>query len=72
MQFVTSYKAWGGKQVKKDATVERKIASPLYDGHIIYNEHLTAIKMKKSTLVLNKPIYAGMAILDLSKLGLHS
>ena len=71
MQFVTSYKAWGKKQVKKDATVERKIASPLYDGHIIYNEHLTAIKMKKPTLVLNKPIYAGMCILDLSKLTMY-
>ena len=47
--------------------MERKIASPLYNGHIIFNEDLAAIKMKKKELVLNKPIYAGMCILDLSK-----
>ena len=45
----------------------RAPASPLYDGHIIYNEDLAAIKLKKKELVLNKPIYAGMCILDLSK-----
>ena len=71
MHFVTSYKSWGKKAVKKESTVERKIASPLYDGHVIYNDDLTAIKMKKSTIVLNKPIYAGMAILDLSKLHMY-
>lgn len=71
MHFVTSYESWGAKAVKKESTVEKKIASPLYDGHIIYNEDLTAIKMKKPTIVLNKPIYAGMAILDLSKLHMY-
>eukprot|EP01050_Picozoa_sp_SAG11_P066300 SAG11_NODE_46659_length_134_cov_2086.885714_1_plen_35_part_10 len=35
MQFVTSYEAWGQKAVKKDSTVEKKIASPLYDGFTI-------------------------------------
>ena len=67
MSFVTSNSAWGDHAVKHDRTVERKIASPLYDGHIIYNEDLAAIKMKKKEMVLNKPIYAGMCILDLSK-----
>ena len=43
------------------------MASPLYDGHIIFSNDLTAIKQKKKSLVLNKPIYAGMCILDLSK-----
>eukprot|EP01048_Picozoa_sp_COSAG05_P009253 COSAG05_NODE_747_length_7566_cov_10.990759_1_plen_58_part_00 len=33
-----------------------------------YNEHLAAIKQKKKkSLTLNKPIYAGMYILDLSR-----
>ena len=32
---------------------------------------LTAIKMKKKELLLNKPIYAGMCILDLSKLHMY-
>ena len=71
MKFVTSNSMWGGKSVKNDRTVERNIASPLYDGHIIYSEDLTAIKMKKKQLMLNKPIFAGMAILDLSKLHMY-
>jgi hypothetical protein len=48
-----------------------KIANPLYDGHIIYNDSLTAIKKRKKTIILNKPIYCGMAILDLSKLHMY-
>ena len=43
----------------------------MYDGHIIYNEDLAAIKQKKKDLLLNKPIYAGMCILDLSKLHMY-
>eukprot|EP01051_Picozoa_sp_SAG22_P040539 SAG22_NODE_21930_length_252_cov_3.248366_1_plen_35_part_10 len=34
------------------SAVEKKLASPLYDGHIIYNESRAAIKMKKKTIVL--------------------
>eukprot|EP01052_Picozoa_sp_SAG31_P017937 SAG31_NODE_1250_length_9118_cov_4.047344_6_plen_375_part_00 len=68
IHFVTAQERWGKHATKKPLTLQRKLASPLYNGHIIYNEHLTAIKMKKKTITLNKPIYAGMAILDLSKL----
>ena len=71
ISFVTSNGEWGDHAVKKDRTVERKLASPLYDGHIIYNEDLVAIKQKKKELLLNKPIYAGMCILDLSKLHMY-
>ena len=45
MDFVTSNSNWGDHAVKLDRTVGRKIASPLYDGHMIYNEDLAAIKM---------------------------
>ena len=72
MSFVTSNSKWGDHATKLDRTVERKLASPLYDGHIIYNEDLVAIKQKKKELVFNKPIYAGMAILDLSKLHMYT
>ena len=63
--------SWGKNATKNDRTIERKLASPLYDGHIIYNEDLAAIKQKKKDLLLNKPIYAGMCILDLSKLHMY-
>jgi hypothetical protein len=71
ISFVTSNSEYGGLAPKHDRTVERKLASPLYDGHIIYNNDLVAIKQKKKSLVLNKPIYAGMCILDLSKLWMY-
>ena len=67
----TSNRTWGKNATKNDRTIERKLASPLYDGHIIYNEDLAAIKQKKKDLLLNKPIYAGMCILDLSKLHMY-
>ena len=67
IKFVTSNSEYGGLCPKHDRTVERKLASHLYDGHIIFSNDLTAIKQKKKSLVLNKPIYAGMCILDLSK-----
>ena len=47
IDFVTTNESWGKHSTKKMSTIERKIASPLYDGHIIYNDTLTAIKKKK-------------------------
>lgn len=68
MEFISSNSAWGEHAIKHDRTVARKLASPLYNGHVIYNADLAAVKRKKKLLVLNKAIYAGMSILDLSKL----
>ena len=42
-------------------------AKPTYDGSNIINENLVAVRMKKPRVLLNKPIYVGMCILDLSK-----
>ena len=38
----------------------------------MFNENLLAIKRIKEELVLNRPIYVGMTILDLSKLLMHA
>ena len=43
----------------------------MYTDHIIYSEDLAAIMLRKGTLVMNKPIYAGLSILDLSKLWMY-
>ena len=43
-------------------------AKPNYNGSTIINENLVAVRMKKHRVLLNKPIYIGMCILDLSKL----
>ncbi|XP_061170624.1 uncharacterized protein LOC133180019 [Saccostrea echinata] len=37
----------------------------------IFNSHLVGVKNKKVKLLLNKPIYIGMTILDLSKLFMY-
>ena len=69
--------------MKLGRTVERKLASAQYQGHMIFNgtnagatrksldlaemqdSDLVAIKMTPKEVVLDKPVYAGMAILDL-------
>ena len=36
------------------------------DGHP-FSEHLFAVEMGKTKIMMNKPVYLGQAILDLSK-----
>ena len=44
------------------------IASPLFKQRSIYEENLVAIQLQKNKVILNKPRYIGMTILDNSKL----
>ena len=56
--------------VKLETNRERLLklaAKPTYAGSNIINENLVAVRMKKPVILLNKPIYVGMCILDLSK-----
>ena len=45
----------------------RQTAKPTYLGCKIFRENLVAVNMMKRHLLLNKPSYVGMCILDLSK-----
>ena len=47
--------------------LRRLIASPRYARANIFDDNLVAIQMHKSRLKLNKPMYVGMCVLDLSK-----
>lgn len=47
--------------------LRRLIARPAFAWANIYDDDLAAVQMHKSRLVLNRPIYVGMSILDLSK-----
>ena len=43
------------------------IASPAFESRKIYEGGLVAIKMKKQNISLNRPIYVGFSVLELSK-----
>ena len=47
--------------------LRRLIASPAFNRTNIFDDGLAAIHMHKSRMVLNRPIYVGMCVLDLSK-----
>ena len=51
----------------EDDRLRRLIASPSYARANIFDNDLTAIQMHKSRLLLNRPVYVGMSVLDLSK-----
>ncbi|KAK3801763.1 hypothetical protein RRG08_043778 [Elysia crispata] len=47
--------------------LRRLLASPSFARANIFDDDLAAIEVHKSRLVLNRPVYVGMSILDLSK-----
>ena len=48
--------------------IRKWVASPLYSRHVMFSNDLFGIDMCKSRLLLNKPVYTGMTILDNSKI----
>ena len=59
------------KIVKSNETdkIRKLVASPLYSRHVIFSNDLVGISdMRKSKLLLNKPVFTGMTILDNSKI----
>ena len=55
------------KLVTNRKQAENFVAKPNFYHWNIFSEDLVAIHMKKTRLVLNKPLYLGMCIFDLSK-----
>ena len=58
------------KDVKLVNSVEKLrklIAMPNFVNRKIFSENLVSVHMKKTKLTMNKPVYLGMCILDLSK-----
>ena len=37
----------------------------------VFNRKLLAIEMRKTQILLNKPVYLGLSILDLTKTGMY-
>lgn len=57
---------WEGRYGAKNL-----IASPNFHNRSIFDENLMAIELKKTELIFNKPIYVGMAVLDISKVCIY-
>ena len=55
------------KLVNTKEKLRKLVAKPNYKGRKILNENLVSVHMKKTSLTMNKPVYLGMCILDLSK-----
>ena len=55
------------KLVSDRKVAEKLSAKPNFKHCTIFDENLVAIQMTRTKLTFNKPVYCGMAILDLSK-----
>lgn len=51
--------------------VRMNIAKPNYKRCIIFDEELVVVELKKTSVLMNKPIAVGMSILDISKLTMY-
>jgi len=48
--------------------IRKLVASPQFSRHVFFSNDPVGIDMRKSKLILNKPVYTGMTILDNSKI----
>jgi uncharacterized C2H2 Zn-finger protein len=55
-------------KIVNDVNKLRKLVrNPFFKDRVIYNENLCAVHLHRKRVIMNKPIYVGMSILDLSK-----
>ena len=62
------------RNIKLVATKRRKkylISEPNYHTKKFFTEYVLAIEMRKTQILINKPVYLGLSILDLSKTVIH-
>ena len=55
------------KLVNTEEKLRKLTAKPNFRSRKIFSENLISVHMKKTSLTMNKPVYLGMCILDLSK-----
>ena len=62
------------RDIKLVATIARRkqlVSQPNYHFCKRFSENLIAIKLRKTKVYMNKPIYIGQAVLDISKTLMH-
>ena len=69
MQFLENVRKHRGIKL---VTIERKrnylVPEPNYYATTFFTENLLAIKTKKTEILMDKPVYLGLSILELSKI----
>ena len=55
------------KLVTSEKRRKQLVSKPNYHSCKTFSDHLMAIEMKKTRIKMNKPLYLGMSILDISK-----
>ena len=55
------------KLVTSEKRRKRLVSEPNYHSCKTFSDHLMAIEMKKTRIKMNKPLYLGASILDISK-----
>ena len=55
------------KLVNTEEKLRKLVSKPNFKSCKIFSENLVSVHMKKTSLTMNKPVYLGMCILDLSK-----
>ncbi|XP_054261608.1 uncharacterized protein LOC128985776 isoform X1 [Macrosteles quadrilineatus] len=53
--------------VTNEKRLNKLITKPNFKNRIIYGDNLCAVELEKDTIVLDKPIYVGFTVLELSK-----
>ena len=53
--------------ISSDKVTQKRAAKPNFDRCTIFDKNLLAVHMRKTKLYMNRPVYLGMSILDLSK-----
>lgn len=53
--------------IHQEKKLKKLLASPAFQAYTIFNENLVGVHMRKINLTLNRPIYTGFSILDISK-----
>ena len=56
------------KLVNTKEKFKKLVSKPNFKGRKIFSENLVSVHMKKTSLTMNKPVYLGMCILELSKI----